>query len=83
MRYFIGLIMVAFGYLMVSKATFIAENFGAIAWAEKHLGTEGGSRIFYKILGIILILLGFSVITGLLQPMLLSILSPFFGGPKQ
>ncbi len=76
----LGLVIVIAGFLLVWKTEWIVINFGSVYWAEKHLGTEGGTRIFYKLLGIIIIVIGYSVMTNLLQPFLFNKLSPFFGG---
>ena len=76
----LGLVIVIAGFLLVWKTEWIVANFGSVYWAEKHLGTEGGTRIFYKLLGIIIIVIGYSVMTNLLQPFLFTKLSPFFGG---
>jgi hypothetical protein len=38
--------------------------FGSIAWAEEHLGSSGGSRLMYKLVGIVFIFIGFLLITG-------------------
>ena len=39
--------------------------FGRIAFAEKYLGTEGGSRLFYKLIGMLAIIIGMLLVTGL------------------
>jgi hypothetical protein len=75
----IGLIMVVAGYFLTWKANDFLANFGRIAWFEQHLGTEGGSRLFYKLLGIILIFLGFMYATGMLQTILRKFFGPMFG----
>jgi len=82
MAIIIGLILTVLGLFLVLKTEWILANFGGVAWAEAHLGTSGGSRLFYKGLGIILIFIGFATMTGLLQPLLLGLLSPLFGGLK-
>lgn len=76
---FFGLILVGIGYLLTWKANSFLANFGRIAWFEQHLGTEGGSRLFYKLLGIVTIFLGFMYATGMLQVALSKFFGPLFG----
>ena|GEM_PF-491337 len=64
-RILLGLLLVAAGSVIVIKAEAIYNFFGPVQWAEDKLGSEGGSRLFYKIIGILIIFLGFSVATGL------------------
>ncbi len=70
MRYLIGLLLVMAGAVIVWKSEWIYRNFGEVAWAEKHLGTEGGTRLFYKLLGLAVIFLGFFVISGIWELLL-------------
>ncbi|MFH1171245.1 MAG: hypothetical protein V1778_01750 [bacterium] len=77
---FFGLLLVVIGYFLAWKANAFLANFGRIAWFEQHLGTEGGSRTFYKLLGIVTIILGFMYATGMLQSLLRTFFSPMFGG---
>ncbi len=76
----LGLFIVGIGFLCVWKADWIVNNFGRVPWAEEHLGTEGGSRIFWKLLGILIIILGFGITTGLWQPLFARLTSPMFRG---
>ena len=80
MRILVGLGLALVGFLMVWKAEWIYENFGTVAWAETHIHSEGGSRLFYKLLGLGLILLGFSTATGLLAQVGKALLPRFFYG---
>lgn len=77
---FLGLLFVAIGYLLTWKANAFLGNFGRIAWFEQHLGTEGGSRLFYKLLGMLLIIFGLLYATGLAQGILRAIFNPLFSG---
>ncbi len=78
MRFIIGFAVVIGGFLMVWKADWFVKNFGQIGWAEEHLSTEGGTRIFYKILGIIFIMGAFMGMTGLLGDIVGGIFGPLF-----
>lgn len=59
--------MAIVGTAIVLKTEWIIANFGASAWAEEKFGTSGGSRIMWKVIGIILIFFGFLVITNMIQ----------------
>ncbi len=63
LNFFIGLVLVGAGFLMVYKNQAFLEFFDRVDWAEAHL--SGGTRSFYKLLGFIFILLGFIWLTGL------------------
>lgn len=78
MRIFIGIILTVIGYLFVWKSEWLLNNFGRIAWAEKKLGTEGGSRLFYKLLGITIMFLGFFYATGVTDEILENIFGRAF-----
>lgn len=56
MRYVLGIIIIGIGFLMTWKSEWIVNNFGRINWAEEHLGMDGGTRLFWKLLGIIVII---------------------------
>ena len=74
--------MVAVGFLLAWKTEWLVENFGHITWAEEHLGSDGGTRLFYKLLGILIILVGFGTLTGIFQDILTVTLTPLFSGLK-
>ena len=63
-RILIGLLVAAIGWLMVWKTQWFLNMIGYIAWAEQHLGS-GGTRLFYKLLGTLIIIIGFIVVTNL------------------
>jgi len=78
MRYFIGLLFLGAGVLLIFKAEWFYQNFGSIGWAEEHLGTSGGSRIAYKLLGLALIFIGMLEITGLMTGFLMGTVGRLF-----
>lgn len=80
MRYLFGAIGVAVGFLVTWKSEWFLEQFGHIDWAEEHLGTIGGTRMFWKLLGITIIVLSLLFMTGALQGIILSIFTPLFKG---
>ncbi len=64
-RIILGLVIVVIGALVTIKSEWIYQNFGSIPSADKYLGTEGGSRLAYKLIGILISIIGFLMITGL------------------
>lgn len=71
MQYFIGILIVVVGILMILKTEWFLENFGTIEWAEANLGTSGGSRLMYKLLGLVGIFIGFLLITNMFSGFLM------------
>ena len=65
MKWFIGILFIALGVLVVIKTEWILSFFGRNAWAEAKLGAEGGTRLFYKLIGIGLIVFAFLLMTGI------------------
>ena len=70
MKYLIGLIVLIFGSLLLIKTEWFYGWTGPIDWAEQHLGTEGGTRMLIKIIGLILIMGTFLVLSGILPRLL-------------
>jgi len=71
-----GLILIVLGTLVVFQSEWLLYNFGRIAWFEKQFGSEGGSRLGYKLLGLIVIFFGLLEMTGLLGGFMNFALSP-------
>ena len=74
-----GLIIAALGFLLVWKSDWLMNNFGRIGWAEAHLGTEGGSRLMYKLIGFIVIIGGFLHATNLGNAFIKWVANTLFG----
>jgi len=64
------------GTMMVIKTEWLLENFGRMSWFEEKLGTEGGSRLGYKLIGLFVIFFGLLMMTGSSDSFLQWILSP-------
>jgi len=79
MNILLGLILVVIGILLVVKTEVFYRITGRISWAERYFGTEGGTRLFLKFLGILVILLGFTVMVGLWNSLLEATLGKMFG----
>ena len=75
----IGILIVIAGFMMAWKSEWILKNFGRVSWAEEHLSLEGGTRLFYKLLGILIVLIGLFIITGIWTDVLNGIFK-LFGG---
>ena len=78
MRYVIGLLVIAVGFMLVWKADWIVNNFGRVNWAEKYLGYDGGSRLFWKLMGLIVIFLSMLYMFGFIGGLIDLIFSPLF-----
>lgn len=67
MSIFVGIILILAGFLLVWKTHPIVDFTGHSDWAESHLGTEGGTYLLVKLVGILAIFFGLLAITGLYQ----------------
>lgn len=81
MKYFVALLTVLIGCTMVIKTEWWLENFGRSDWAEEKLG-GGGTRLMYKLLGLLGIILAILGVTGALGEIITSVFSNLFGGPR-
>lgn len=80
MRVILGIIGIVIGFIIVWKTEAVLGFFGRVSWAEAHLGSEGGSRLFYKLIGILFIVVGVFAATNLLGGLVLAIFGPLFRG---
>ena len=71
-----GLIGAGIGFLFVRYSEWFYRNIGQIGWAEKYLGTSGGTRLVLKMFGVLVIFLSFLLMTGLLGSFMRVLLSP-------
>jgi len=74
--------MIVVGFLITWKSDWLVSNFGTISWAEQHISTSGGSRLLWKLIGILTIFIGMLVTTNLLQGVIVSMVSSIFPGAK-
>jgi len=79
MQFFLGLIVVGAGFYLVVKTNSMVSFFGRIAFFDKYLGTEGGTRLGYKLIGIFAIFIGALMMFGLIDGFLMWALSPLIG----
>lgn len=76
MNIIFGLLLIGLGFVIVLKSEWLLSNFGRIAFFEDKMGTEGGSRLGYKLIGIVMIFIGVLVLTGMIKGFALWVLSP-------
>ena len=79
MKYVYSFLVIILGFLLVRYSNWIVRNFGYIDWAETHLGSEGGTRLVWKLVGILFIIGAFLVISGLMNNLLYAIFAPISG----
>lgn len=65
----LGLAIMVVGFLMVKKTDVVLSWFGQIPFAEDKFG-PGGSRFFYKLLGIAITFIGMFVATNIISGIL-------------
>lgn len=67
MQYVVGLFVIALGFLLVWKSRALLNFFGEIPFAETKMFSIGGTNMFYKLIGVALIVIGFLILTGDVQ----------------
>ncbi len=78
MNIFIGLLLILGGAFFTVKANMLYDSFGTIPFFDKYLSTEGGGRLGYKLIGILIVFIGILVLTNMMGAFLMWILSPLF-----
>jgi len=68
-RIFWGLVAIVGGYVVIRYTEWLLNNIGRIEFFERKMGNMGGSRLGYKLLGILLIAFGFMLVTNLVEGM--------------
>ncbi|MSR85522.1 hypothetical protein EXS71_03770 [Candidatus Uhrbacteria bacterium] len=77
LRILLGIAIAFVGFLMVLRTAFFIEYVGTIYWAEVKFGS-GGTNLFYKLLGTLVMMLGFMVATNLWEALLGATLGSLF-----
>lgn len=77
-KIFNGFIITTLGFIMIWKTSWLIQNFGTNAWAEAKLGSSGGTRLMYKLLGLIIMFFGMLMITGLSEGFLMGTVGKLF-----
>ncbi|MBU0546345.1 hypothetical protein KKA13_03775 [Patescibacteria group bacterium] len=78
MQFIIGILLAILGAALIIKSEWFLQNFGSIAWAEENLGTSGGSRLLYKLVGLVFIFIGFILATGMWESFLMATVGKIF-----
>jgi len=81
LRILIGSAASVVGFIIVWKPRFFLDFLGEQPWAEKIFG-PGNTILAYKVIGILTIIVGFLIITNLIQDTLLWFFSPVLGNLK-
>ncbi len=76
---FLGLIGIGIGILLVLKTETLLEFTGRISWVEEHFRGFGGTRMFYKLLGVLIVFISLMYMTGMLQNVIVAMFGRFFG----
>ncbi len=79
MNIVIGILIILAGVFLVIKTEWFIQNFGTSSWAEQHLGSSGGTRLMYKLIGIIIIILSMMGMTGMLGEVIINVFGRLFG----
>ena len=82
MNIIFGLIIAVVGALITVKSEAMLNMFGRVAFFEKYLGTEGGTRLGYKLLGILVFIIGVMVATNVFGDFMLWLLSPLINAGR-
>jgi hypothetical protein len=69
LKVIIFIISLAIGLYFLTKSEYIVRVIGHNAWVDGYLG-RGGSYLMWKVIGIVLIILGFLYMLGDLDPYL-------------
>lgn len=78
-RIIVGGLMVVAGFMMVKHSTWLVYNVMRVPWAEKWLRS---SHNFYRLLGVIVIFLGFLVMTNMFDAFLGATLGRLLGAKQ-
>ncbi len=79
MRILAGIVLLVIGMVFVIQTENIYKFFGPVGFAEKFLQTSGGSRLFYKLFGLLFIFVGLMLIFNLHQGIMMWIAKNLFG----
>jgi len=68
--------MMVAGLMIILKSEWMINNFGRIGFFEDKLGTEGGTRLGYKLIGLAVIFLGLLAVTNMIGGFIEWVFSP-------
>ena len=73
-----GLALIGGGLAITIKSEAVYSSMGPIAWAEDKMASMGGSRMFYRLFGLGLSLVGILMATNLVESLILAPLTSLF-----
>lgn len=77
-RILIGFAITFLGFLFVWKTDVFYSMLGSVPWADRTFG-GGGTRTFYKLLGLAIIIIGVMVMTNLFEMIVGGFIKSLFG----
>ncbi len=78
-RILVGVCLIALGVLMTYKTEWFLSLLGRVPFAEKFFG-GGGTRLFYKLLGVFIAIIGIMFATNTFDLIIGGFLTRLFGG---
>jgi hypothetical protein len=75
-----GIALLAIGISVVLKSEAIFNALGRVGFFEQYLGTEGGSRLGYKLIGLLITFIGVLFLTGMIDGFMVWLISPLARG---
>lgn len=72
----------AIGVAITMKSEAMLNAWGRIQWFEEHMGVDGGSRLGYKLIGMLITGIGILLVTGLYGSFMTGLLSPLITAGK-
>ncbi len=76
MNIIIGALIMVGGVFFTIKSEWFYQNFGSISFMDKYFGSEGGSRLGYKMIGVIMAFIGMLIFTNMIGGFLSWLLGP-------
>lgn len=80
-RILIGIGISTLGFVLVWKTEMFMGIMGYVDWAERWLG-GGGTRLFYKLLGVAIVVIGVMVMTNLFESFMVGLIGGLFGAGR-
>lgn len=77
----IGLLITIISFLFLKYNEWLIRQTGTWYWAERHFGSEGGTRLLFKLISIFALFVGLLTITGLHERFIRGIFAPLFKMP--
>jgi len=82
MSILLGIVIAIIGAAITIKSEAMLNMFGSVAFFEKYLGTEGGTRLGYKLIGILIFFIGVMIATNVFPDFMYWLLSPLINAGR-